>query len=316
MKEFNRGVIKPRCLREGDTIGAVAPAWTFDQEEFMEGMNKIEQLGYRVKYDNSIFKKYWSMAGIDKWRAQQITEMFKDREVKAILCANAGYGSIRTLPYLDKRIIRRNPKIFVGYSDITILLAYLRTIARMVVFHGPVITGEIYDGMNQDSLDYLLKAISSTSSIGILKPPSLQSLCPGIASGVLVGGNLSMLISSVGTPYEVDTGNKILFLEEINESLEVIDNHLMQLKLSGKIRHIKGLILGQLINCKDTSGNNFSIADVIDDVFAGMDIPIIYGFPSGHQAEDGLNITIPFGITVTLNADDPQLIIHGAGVSE
>jgi muramoyltetrapeptide carboxypeptidase len=125
-----------------------------------------------------------------------------------------------------------------------------------------------------------------------------------------------MLISSIGTPYEVDTGNKILFLEEINESLEVIDNHLMQLKLSGKIKHIKGLILGQLINCKDTSGSDFSIGDIIDDVFSGMDIPVIYGFPSGHQAKDGLNITLPFGITVTLDANEPQLIIHGAGVSE
>ena len=125
-----------------------------------------------------------------------------------------------------------------------------------------------------------------------------------------------MLISSIGTPYEVDTENKILFLEEINESLEVIDNHLLQLKLSGKLKHIKGLILGQLINCEDTSGNNFRIADVIDDVFAGIDIPVIYGFPSGHHEKDGLNITLPFGISVTLDAVDPQLTIHGAGVSE
>jgi muramoyltetrapeptide carboxypeptidase len=316
MKESDSRVVKPRRLQKGDTIGIVAPAWSFDQEEFMEGVNKIEQLGYRVKYDRSIFKKYWSMAGMDKWRAQQVTEMFGDSEVKAIFCANAGYGSIRTLPYLDKRAVRHHPKIFVGYSDVTILLAYLRRIARMVVFHGPVVAGEIHDGMNQATLNYLLKAISSTSPIGIIKTPSLRSLRPGNASGVLVGGNLSMLISSIGTPYEVDTGNKILFLEEINESFEVIDNHLMQLKLSGKVKHIKGLILGQLINCKDTSGSNFSIGDVIDDLFAGIDIPVIYGFPSGHQAKDGLNITLPFGITATLNADDPQLIIHGAGVSE
>jgi muramoyltetrapeptide carboxypeptidase len=148
----------------------------------------------------------------------------------------------------------------------------------MVVFHGPVITGEIHDGMNQDLLEYLLKAISSTSPIGIIKAPSLRSLRPGNTSSVLIGVNLSMLISSIGIPYEVDTGNKIFFLEEINESLEVIDNHLMQLKLSGKVKHIKGLILGQLINCKDTSGSNFGIADVIDDTFTGLDIPVIHVF--------------------------------------
>jgi muramoyltetrapeptide carboxypeptidase len=185
----------------------------------------------------------------------------------------------------------------------------------MVVFHGPVVAGEIHDRMNQTTLDYLFKAITSTSPTGIIKTPSLRSLLPGKTSGILVGGNLSMLISSIGTPYEVDTANKILFLEEINESLEVIDNHLMQLKLSGKLKHLKGLILGQLINCRDTSGSNFAIADVIDDVFGGMDIPVIHGFPSGHQGKDGLNITLPFGITVTLDADTTQLIVHGAGVS-
>jgi muramoyltetrapeptide carboxypeptidase len=316
MKESDTRVIKPGRLRKGDTIGIVAPAWSFDREEFMEGVDKVERLGYRVKYDRSIFKKYWSMAGMDKWRARQITEMFEDSEIKAVLCANAGYGSIRTLPYLDKRAIRHHPKIFVGYSDVTILLAYLRRIARMVVFHGPVVAGEIYESMNRETLDYLLRSISSTSPIGIIKTPSLRSLRPGNASGVLVGGNLSMLISSIGTPYEVDTGNKILFLEEINESLEVIDNHLMQLRLSGKLKHIKGLVLGQLINCKDTSGSKFRIGDVIDDVFEGMAIPVIHGFPSGHQGKDGLNITLPFGITVTLDADEPQLTIHGAGVSE
>jgi len=315
MKEFDSKVIKPMRLRKKDTIGIVAPAWSFDHEEFMNGVNMIEELGYRVKYDTSIFNRYWSMAGVDKWRAQQITKMFIDNEVKAIFCANAGYGSIRTLPYLDKRAIRHHPKIFVGYSDVTILLAYLRRIARMVVFHGPVVAGEIHEGMNHASLDYLFKAITSTSATGVIKNQSVRCIFPGRVSGILVGGNLSMLISSIGTPYEVDTGNKILFLEEINESLEVIDNHLMQLRLSGKLKHIKGLILGQLINCRDTSGSGFTIADVIDDVFAGMNIPVIHGFPSGHQGQDGLNITLPFGITVTLDAEEPQLIIHGAGVS-
>ena len=315
MKESDSRVIKPRRLRKNDTIGIVAPAWSFDKGDFLNGVNMIKELGYKVKYDVSIFKKYWSMAGVDKWRAQQITSMFDDNEVKAIFCANAGYGSIRTLPYLDKRVIRHNPKIFVGYSDVTILLAYLRRIARMVVFHGPVVAGEIHEGMNQSSLDYLFKAITGTSSSGVIKNPSMRCIFPGRVSGILVGGNLSMLISSIGTPYEVDTGNKILFLEEINESLEAIDNHLMQLRLSGKLKHIKGLILGQLINCKDTSGNNFTITDVIDDVFAGRNIPVIHGFPSGHHGRDGLNITLPFGITVTLDAEQPQLIIHGAGVS-
>jgi muramoyltetrapeptide carboxypeptidase len=316
MRESDTSVVKPPCLESGDTIGLVAPAWSFETDRFMEGVRKLESLGFRVKYDSSIFSKYWSMAGMDKRRAERINAMFGDSEVKAILCANAGYGSIRTLPYLDRRVIRKNPKIFVGYSDITILLSYLRTVARMVVFHGPVVSGEIHEEMNTKTLEFLLMSLQNVSSYGEIEAYSCRTLRPGRVSGVLLGGNLSMLISSIGTPYEIDTSNKILFLEDVNESLETIDNHFMQLKLAGKLKHIKGLLLGQMIGCRDTSGQNFTIADVIDDVFGKKEIPVLSGFPSGHQHEDGLNITLPFGIDVTLDADSKMLVFHGSGVSD
>ncbi|MBN2322780.1 MAG: LD-carboxypeptidase [Spirochaetes bacterium] len=315
MRESDTSVVKPPCLTEGDTIGVVAPAWSFETDRFMEGVRKLESLGFRVKYDPSIFSKYWSMAGMDKGRAEQINAMFGDSEVKAIFCANAGYGSIRTLPYLDRRVIRKNPKIFVGYSDITILLSYLRTVARMVVFHGPVVSGEIHEGMNKEALEFLLSSLQNTSTYGEIEANSCRTLRPGRVSGVLLGGNLSMLISSIGTPYEIDTRNKILFLEDINETLETIDNHFMQLKLAGKLKQIKGLLLGQMIGCRDTSGRNFTIADVIDDVFGNREIPVLLGFPSGHQNDDGLNITLPFGIDVTLDAGSKMLVFHGSGVS-
>jgi len=315
MKESDSRVLKPPCVNAGETIGVVAPAWSFDKASFMEGVEKLKSLGFMVKYDPSIFSRYWSMAGIDRQRAEQINRMFADKEVKAILCANAGYGSIRTLPYLDKRTIRKNPKVFVGYSDITILLAYLRSIARMVVFHGPVLAGEIYEGMNRETLDSLMRTVGNTSPIGAIEVNSLKSIMPGRASGLLVGGNLSMIISSLGTPYEIDTRNRILFLEEIDESLETIDNHFMQLKLAGKLKSIKGIILGQMIGCRDTSGNGFTVADLIDDIFDSKDIPVVLGFPSGHRHHDGPNITLPFGIGVTVDADKPSIVVHGSGVS-
>jgi len=316
MRESDAGVVKPPRLKSGDMIGVVAPAWSFDTGRFMEGVGTLESLGFRVKYDPSIFSKYWSMAGMDRRRAEQINVMFGDREVKAILCANAGYGSIRTLPYLDRKVIRKNPKIFVGYSDITILLSYLRTVARMVVFHGPVISGEIREEMNRKTLEYLLQALQNASAYGEITASSCKTLRPGRVSGVLLGGNLSMLISSIGTPFEIDTRNKILFLEDVNESLETVDNHFMQLKLAGKLKYIKGLLLGQMIGCRDTSGQDFTLADIIDDVFDKAKIPVLSGFPSGHQQEDGLNITLPFGIAVTLDADKKRLMVHGSGVSE
>lgn len=314
MKESDSRVLKPPSLNAGETIGVVAPAWSFDEASFTEGVEKLKSLGFVVKYDPSIFSRYWSMAGMDRQRAEQINIMFADKEVKAILCANAGYGSIRTLPYLDKRIIRKNPKIFVGYSDITILLAYLRSIARMVVFHGPVLAGEIHEGMNRETLDSLLRAVGDASPIGAIEARSLKSVRPGRTSGVLVGGNLSMIISSLGTPYEIDTRNKILFLEDIDESLETIDNHFMQLKLAGKLKNIKGIILGQMVGCRDTSGNGFTVADIIDDICDIKDMPVVLGFPSGHRHDDGPNITLPFGIGVTVDADKPVIIIHGSGV--
>jgi muramoyltetrapeptide carboxypeptidase len=315
MKESDSRVLKPPSLNVGETIGIVAPAWSFDEASFTAGVEKLNSLGFMVKYDPSIFSRYWSMAGLDRRRAEQINTMFANKEVKAILCANAGYGSIRTLPYLDKRIIRKNPKVFVGYSDITILLSYLRSIGRMVVFHGPVLAGEIYEGMNSETLDSLLRAVVDTSPIGAIESHSLKSIKPGRASGVLVGGNLSMIISSLGTPYEIDTKNKILFLEDIDETLETIDNHFMQLKLAGKLKSIKAIILGQMVGCRDTSGNGFTVADIINDICDIRDMPVVHGFPSGHRHGEGPNITLPFGIGVTVDADKPAIFVHGSGVS-
>ena len=306
--------LKPRRLSKGDTFGIVAPAWSFDSENFRKGVEEVRKMGFRVKYENTIFSKYWSMAGYDKERAAQINRMFADKEVKAICCANAGYGSIRTIPYLDKKIIRNNPKIFIGYSDITILLYYLYKTARMVVFHGPVISDEIRIQMNSISRDYLLRAITQPEPMGAIECASLKMLRPGRASGVLIGGNLSMVISAIGTPYDINTDNKILFIEDIGEDLEVIDNCIMHLKLAGKLKKVKGIVFGRMVDCVDDSGNKYTIKDIMDDALHDIDIPIIYGFPSGHRRVGDINITLPMGVPVTLDADKPALFINGAAV--
>jgi muramoyltetrapeptide carboxypeptidase len=306
--------IRPRRLRQGDTVGIVAPAWSFDPENFRRGVEELKEMGFRVKYENAIFSNYWSMAGYDKERAAQINRMFSDKEVKAIFCAKAGYGSIRTIPYLDKKIISNNPKIFVGYSDITILLYYLYKIARMVVFHGPVVSGEMRPEMNSISRDCLLRAITQPEPMGSIECASLKILRPGRASGVLIGGNLSMVISAIGTPYDINTENKILFIEDIGEDLEVIDSYIMHLKLAGKLEKVKGIVFGRMVDCVDDSGNKYTIKDIMDDNLKDMDIPIIYGFPSGHRKPGDINITLPVGVSVTLDADKPALFINGAAV--
>ena len=305
---------KPLCLEKGDAIGIVAPAWSFDKYKFRQGVDKLRGFGFRVKFERSIFSRYWSMAGYDKERAGQINRMFADRKIKAIFCAKAGYGSIRTIPYLNKNIIRRNPKIFVGYSDITILLSYIYSLGRMVVFHGPVVSGEMHENMNSITLHHLLRAVTETSPLGIKKFSSLKSLKRGRGSGILVGGNMSLLVNAIGTPYDIDTDNKILFLEDVGEDLEMIDHYLMHFKLAGKFRRIKGIVFGKMLGCVDRSGKKHNIKEILGDIFKDIKVPVIYGFPSGHRVPGEANVTLPFGVSVTVDAYEPALIFNEAGV--
>ncbi|MBU1853321.1 MAG: LD-carboxypeptidase [Candidatus Omnitrophica bacterium] len=306
---------KPSALKKGDTIGIVAPAWSFDTENFKKGISKLCGLGFRLKYNQSIFNRHWSMAGYDIKRAEQINKMFADKDVKAIFCAKAGYGSMRTLPYLDKRIILRNPKIFLGYSDITALLSYLNNVTKMVVFHGPVVSGEIHSDMNTFTLRYLLRVLTQTSPLGELKFPMLKSLRRGKASGILAGGNMSMIMSVIGTPYDIDTRGKILFLEDVGEDLETIDDYLVQLKFAQKLKYVKGIVFGRMIRCVDYSGKKYTIRHILNDILSDVKIPIIYGFPSGHRVAGDINVTLPLGVHVTLDADNARIIINEAAVS-
>jgi muramoyltetrapeptide carboxypeptidase len=315
MKTSDVKAVKPPRLNIGDTIGIVAPAWSFDPDNFRRGVDKLKKIGFHVRYDRSIFSKYWSMAGYDEQRAHQINRMFADRQVKAILCAKAGYGSIRTIPYLDKKLIRSNPKIFVGYSDITIILSYLYKIANMVVFHGPVVSHEISEEMNPSTLDFMLRAITQDSPLGEMRFPEIRVLNPGRATGTLTGGNMSLLISAIGTPYDMDPTDKILFLEDIGEDLEVIDNYLMHMKLAGKLRRIKGIIFGRMVDCIDRSGRRYTIRDILRDILQDIQVPIIYGFPSGHRSPQEVNVTLPLGIPVTIDTYKKTLIANDSAVS-
>jgi muramoyltetrapeptide carboxypeptidase len=306
--------IRPKRLKKGDTIGIVAPACHFIPEKFRKGIKRLKELGFNVKYDPIIFKKYWSLAGKDLSRANQINRMFADRTVKAIFCAQAGYGSIRTIPHLDKRIISRNPKIFVGYSDITVLLYYLQKAAKMIVFHGPVVSGEIHENTNPRTLDYLIKVISQPRPLGEITSPGIKCLRPGKATGQLIGGNLTLIINTIGTSYDLNTGGKILFLEDVGEDIENIDNCLTHLKLAGKLKKVKGIIFGKMKDCVDFSGATYSIKDVLNDLLGDIDIPVIYGFPSGHRKAGELNITLPLGVSTTIDADNRKIVINEPAV--
>jgi len=305
--------VKPRCLVKGDTIGIVAPASSFDRDNFKQGVAMLRSLGYSIKYERAIFNTCWSKPGHYKQRAFQINRMFADPQVKAIFCAKAGTGSAEIIPYLDKKVIRNNPKIFVGYSDITIILLYLQKIANMVVFHGPVVADEIYQDMHPLTLEYLQTLCGQAKPLGELKFLQLIAFRHGKASGRLVGGNLSLIIEAMNLPYHIAPRDCILFLEDTHESFETMQQYLLRLRRAGVFRKITGLVFGKITN---PAGKEHDIGGIIDKIFKGYDIPILYGFPSGHlQQRGGLHVTLPFGIPVTIDSESLTLTIEEAAVT-
>ncbi|MBN1585937.1 MAG: LD-carboxypeptidase [Candidatus Omnitrophica bacterium] len=306
-------MIKPAPIRPGDTIGIVAAASAFDKDNFIRGVEKLRSLGFRVKYERAIFNPCWSKPGHNRQRAAQINRMYLDPKVKAILCAKAGYGSIQILPFLNKRVIRRNPKIFVGYSDITNLLLFLQKISDTVVFHGPVVANEIYEGMNSVTLSYLERALTHTEPLGPILAPHLVALSPGRATGRLAGGNLSLITAMIGTPYSLSTEDSILFLEEVDETLEQTRRFLFKLRQAGKFRRIRGVLFGQMVECFEEFDE---FRALVAEVFAGYDIPILFGFPSGHKSErEAPHVTLPLGVQATIDADKLLFQIDESGVA-
>jgi muramoyltetrapeptide carboxypeptidase len=182
----------------------------------------------------------------------------------------------------------------------------------MVVFHGPVVSDEIYQGMNSVTLDYLLRTLSQTLPLGSIMFPQLVSFKPGKATGTLVGGNLSLIAESIGTHYRISTAQKILFLEDIGEDLEHVRTYLLRLKSAGKFRKVKGVLFGIMVDCFEAQEN---LREVVNTVFQGYDIPILFGFPSGHKYKrEGSHVTLPLGVTVTIDADNLLLQINEAAV--
>ncbi len=308
-----RRPIKPERLKNGETIGIIAPSGSFNKDNFKIGVKVLKDTGYKVKYNPMIFKECWSKPDFDEQRAHQINRMFEDKEVRAIFCAKGGYGSMRTIPHLDKKIIRKNPKIFVGYSDITALLSYIYSAVNMVVFHGPVVSGEISPKMNPNTFKYLFQMISSGEALGEIKSKSIKSLRPGKATGRLVGGNMSMFMNMIGTHHDMDTDGKIIFFEEVGEDKEIIDDYFVRLKLAGKLDRIKGIIFGKMTDCVEPS-NISTLRSMLDDVLGDISVPVVYDFPSGHVGVSDLNVTIPLGVSVTVDADEAKVIINESGV--
>ena len=308
-------MIKPRALKLGDTIGIIAPASPTTEEKLKQAHDKIIEMGFKVKTGRSPYEKYGYLSGADNIRAEDINQMFKDKEVDAIICIRGGYGSPRLLDLLDYDAIRDNPKIFVGYSDITALHIAFTQISGIVTYHGPMVVSDMIEDFNQFSKDRLFEMIMGKEFTGKLSNPKEEEIITingGIAEGTIIGGNLSLIVDTIGSPYEIDVKGKILFIEEVGEEPYNIDRMLNQLRLSGKLQDASGIILGDFNNCESKKPNeSLKLDQVINDQLKPIGRPTIYNLQAGHCNP---MLTLPFGIRARLDADRKEILILESAV--
>ncbi len=300
--------IKPPRLKQGDTLGLVAPGSYISTDELKDSVENLDKLGYKVIYDERILSKTGYLAGDDKARAEELNSMFANSKVDAIICARGGYGCARILPMLDYNLIKNNPKILIGYSDITALLNGIYAETGLITFHGPV----GISSFNEFSVTYFNEVLVHPEKDLILisaknedekEKTEVQTIVSGKAQGELVGGNLSVLNSLIGTKYDFNGEGKIIFLEEIGEEPYRIDRMLTQLIQSGKFEKASGIAMGVFKNCepkeKDPSfSTSFSLMEVLFDRLSNLNIPVIYGLSFGHIKN---KFTLPVGIKAELD---------------
>lgn len=297
-KKTSAHATRPPKLQSNDTIGIVAPASHFNPDTFTRGIKTIQAMGFQVLIEDQVFQHHRYFAGKDEQRAQHLNMMFENRDVNAIICARGGYGAMRILPFLNYEMISEHPKPFVGFSDISALLATLYQKCGMVVFHGPTVTTL---GKNDRETANCLKQVLYGNDPDRLDAQNGRVIHKGMASGPVLCANLTTLSHLMGTPFFPDLDGHILVIEDIGEKPYRIDRMLAQLKLSGKLNKIRGLALGNFSNC----GPGDEIHMLFKEITKDMDMPVLTGFQLGHQ---GLNQTVPVGVHGILDTEKKQLL--------
>lgn len=306
--------IKPQRLAHGDTIGLIAPGWLITEKQLQESIEQIEHLGFVPIYTERILGKSGYFSGTDEQRASDLNEMFSNPSVKGIICANGGYGCTRLLDMIDYKLIEENPKVIVGFSDITALLNAINQTTELITFHGPISRTIKYD-YSRDQFEQVvvnhkkkLKIKSSKEDLEKAKEMpeyNRYTVTSGKATGELVGGNLSIITSMIGTDYQIDFKGKIVFIEDIGEEPYRIDRMLTQLIETGELQKSAGIAFGIFRSCEKTeksiAPNSFSLREVIEERIKPLNIPSVYGLSFGHNKN---NFTIPIGIKARLDADN------------
>ena len=308
-------MIKPQALNIGDTIVFCAPAAPLDTTRIILAKKRLTEMGFYVLQPVSLFRRWGYLAGSDAQRAEELMAFFQDRTVKAIFPGTGGYGTTRILDLLDYAIIRSNPKIFIGFSDITGVHIALNQMADLVTFHTP---NPMYglgsdEGLEPTAETYFWSLLSGDEKMYQIPfnlygdSLGVEVMVPGKAQGCLAGGNLSLICAAMGSPYEIQTNGKLLFMEDIGEAPYRIDRYLRELKLAGKLDRVAGVILGRFTRRKEEPPDNpgdFTMEEVLEQYFKNFNVPVVKNFPAGHVRT---NISLPLGVPAELDTEQGVL---------
>ncbi len=316
-------ILKPQALKRGDTVALVCPSSRpFDPGKIAQGKQFLESEGFKVIVGENVLKRYGNFAGTDDERLADFHAAWANPEIKAVLCERGGNGAARLLPRLDYDLIRANPKILIGYSDITALHLAIHKQTGLITLHGPVVMDS---RATQYSYEQFMRALTSDQPLGALADPPAASPYPppyppyrlviraGQARGRLIGGNLTLIMETMGTPYEIDTEGCILFVEDLGEEPHAYDMYFTQLRQAGKLNAAAGIIVGQCASSDphSTFVSNFSIEDLIEQHMGDLGVPVVYGLRIGHTPDQ---CVLPVGAMASLDArnNDVTLTIEEA----
>lgn len=320
---FSTEFIKPNMIKPGDTIGLITPGTSVtDPDEIAKAIEIVDFLGLKYKLGENVKSGSGYKSRSIEERIEDIHSMFADPDIKGVFCIRGGYGSIQILDYIDYNLIRNNPKVFLGYSDITALHLAINKFSGLITFHGPVMTS----AFTEFTMNSLRQTIMNNQVIGkISNPPNiinfrkvhpLRTIKNGIAEGRLIGGNLSLISSLMGTKYEINTKDSILFLEDVGEEPFRIDRMLSQLKIAGKFREANGIIFGECSGCNFDKLNSsrvwdYTLGEILDQIFSDINIPVLFGLTIGHTSNQ---ITLPIGLNAILDADVGSITVNESAV--
>lgn len=297
-------LLKPPPLRSGDTIGVIAPAGAVYEDLLAKGVRALEASGFQVLLAEGILERKGYLAGSEQQRAETLQRFFLRDDIAAIFCARGGFGSIQLLPALDPELIRAHPKIFVGFSDVTALLNWMSQRCGVVAFHGPMVAVEFAGELEGGVSSGFWEALTGKRRLWQIKGSGVLRGGGAPVRGALAGGCLSVLVTTLGTPYEIDTAGKIVFLEDVGERPYRIERMLTHLRMAGKLDDVAGVVTGAFNDCE--SGAERDVREVLADVFADAPYPVVTGLPCGHATP---NTLLPIGLEAELDGRNGVLML-------